>query len=476
MGSVSTVRKIDRAYIGGTRRPVTGEVRTLLAPATEMAHATLTCAAPADADAAVAAACAAAPGWQGLESAQRAAFVAAMGEHLRRAAEPLARDFAVEIGTPLAVSRGLHVDPALHVFADAPRLAVRAAAIESIDATAVRRLPLGVAVCITPWNYPLYQIATKIVPALVAGMTVVLKPSELAPRSLDALVEAAQAAALPPGVLNVVFGDAEIGKRLVTHPEIDVVSFTGSTAVGREVAAAAGRALKKVSLELGGKSAGILLRDGDLPAAVRLTVAKCFQNAGQTCAALSRLLVPRKDLDAAAKLAVAAARAYRCGDPFDGETTLGPVISGAQRDKIRAMIERAASAGAELLIGGADRPRETPHGYFIAPTIIRIASAAVEVAREEVFGPVLTLLGYAHEDEAVAIANGTPYGLAAAVWSADLSHADRIARRLRAGSVSLNGARTHPDAPFGGFGASGHGRERGVAALDAYLGTQAVHR
>jgi aldehyde dehydrogenase (NAD+)/betaine-aldehyde dehydrogenase len=472
----NTVRVIDQLYIGGGRRRATGEVRSLPAPATELAHATLTCATPAESDAAVAAACEAAGDWQGLETAHRAALVAAMGEHLRRGAESLARDFAVEIGTPFGVSQGLHVDPALHVFAAAPRLAVRAAAIESIEATAVRRMPLGVALCITPWNYPLYQIASKIVPAMVAGMTVVLKPSELAPRSLDALIDAAQAVALPPGVLNVVFGDAEIGRRLVTHADIDVVSFTGSTAIGREVAAAAGSALKKVSLELGGKSAGILLRDGDLQAAVRLTVAKCYQNAGQTCAALSRLLVPRACLDAAAALAVEAASEYRCGDPFARDTTLGPVISGAQREKIRAMIDRALNAGALLLTGGAERPRQAPRGFFLAPTIFRVASAAAEIAREEVFGPVLTLLGYEHEDEAVAIANGTPYGLAAAVWSEDLGHADRVARRLRAGSVSLNGARTHPDAPFGGFGASGWGRERGVAALDAYLGSQAVHR
>jgi acyl-CoA reductase-like NAD-dependent aldehyde dehydrogenase len=255
-----------------------------------------------------------------------------------------------------------------------------------------------------------------------------------------------------------------------------VVSFTGSRAVGRVVAAAAGGALKKVTLELGGKSAGIVLRGGDLHAAVRLTVAKCFQNAGQTCAALSRLLVPRECWDSAAALAVEAARGFRCGDPFAIETTLGPVISSRQREKILAMIDGALTAGAELLIGGTDRPRETPHGFFLAPTVVRVASATAQIAQEEVFGPVLTLLGYEHEDDAVAIANGTPYGLAAAVWCDDLGHAERFAQRLRAGSVSLNGARTQPDAPFGGFGASGYGRERGVAALDAYSGSQAMHR
>jgi aldehyde dehydrogenase (NAD+)/betaine-aldehyde dehydrogenase len=469
------VRTIDWLYVGGERRRASGEVRTLLAPASEMPHAVLTCAAPEQADAAVAAAAAATGAWQALEPSQRAARVAALGETLHARAELLARDFAVELGTRLGAARALHVDTALHVFASARALATRAAAVEALDATRVRRLPLGVALCIAPWNYPLYQIAVKIVPALVAGMTVVLKPSELAPRSLDALVEAA-AAVLPPGVLNVVFGGAAIGRRLVTHAGIDVVSFTGSTATGREVAASAGGALKKVSLELGGKSAALVLGDGDLDAAVRLTVAKCYQNAGQTCAALSRLLVPRERLASAAALAVEAARAYRPGDPFRSETTLGPVISADQRDRILALIGRARAAGAAVLTGGTERPRESPQGFFVAPTVIRAGDADAQIAQEEVFGPVLTLLGYDGENDAVAIANGTPYGLAAAIWSADLDHAERVAGRLRAGSVSLNGARTHPDAPFGGFGASGYGRERGPAALDTYLGAQAVHR
>jgi aldehyde dehydrogenase (NAD+) len=272
-----------------------------------------------------------------------------------------------------------------------------------------------------------------------------------------------------------VLGGPEIGRHLVKHAGVDMVSFTGSTAIGREVAANAGAGLKKVTLELGGKSASIVLPDGDLPAAVRQTLAKCLQNSGQTCAALTRLLVPRQQLDAAVELAVSEALTYRMGDPFAPSTRLGPVISAAHRDKIIGLITRAVAAGAVARTGGAERQGLPERGYFVAPTVLEVAGSDFEIVQEEVFGPVLTLQAYETESEAVDAANDTVYGLAGAVWSKDPARAERVATQLRAGSVSINGARTHPEAPFGGFRASGFGRERGRHGLDAYLTLQALH-
>jgi acyl-CoA reductase-like NAD-dependent aldehyde dehydrogenase len=469
------MRTVDTVFIAGAFKPAGGAEHTLVAPATESVHCSVRDADLADVDEAVSAARRAASAWAQMIPEKRGAFVASIGLILAERSEELARSFAIEIGTPLADARSLQVALALRVFAQAPALASAAAAEELIGSTRVRRVPIGVAACITPWNYPLYQIATKIVPALVAGATVVLKPSEIAPLSVQALAVAAQRTGLPPGVLNIVFGGAEIGRHLVTHPGIDVVSFTGSTMTGRQVAALAGDGLKKVSLELGGKSAGIALPDADLAQAVHQTLAKCYQNAGQTCAALTRLLVPRKQLGAAIGLAASEALIYRVGDPFESSTRLGPVASAGQWDKVTTLIQRGVAAGAELVCGGAERPREFQRGYYVAPTVMVTEQPTLEIAQTEIFGPVLTIIPYEDEIEAISIANGTPYSLAAAVWASDPGRAEGIASQLRAGSVSINGARTNPDAPFGGFGASGFGRERGRYGLDTYSTTQALH-
>jgi len=471
-----TMQTFDKLFIGGAWRDSRGASRTLLAPVTELPHATVRDAIAADVDDAVDAARGAARAWAETAPAERAALVASIGACLGERAEELARDFAVEIGTPLADARRLQVQLALRVFSQAPSLAANFSCTEHLGETLVRRVPVGVAACITPWNYPLYQIATKVVPALVAGAPVILKPSELAPLSVYALARCAELTRLPSGVLNIVFGGAEIGRQLVEHPGVDVVSFTGSTVVGRQVGALGGAALKKVTLELGGKSAGIVLADADLKHAVQQTLAKCYQNAGQTCAALTRLLVLRSQLDAATLIAAREAALYRVGDPFDPTTRVGPLISAQQRDRVIGMIQRAIDAGASVVSGGAGRPSQCSRGYFVAPTVLVVEPPNAEIAQEEVFGPVLVVQPYEDEDEAVAIANGTPFGLSGAVWSADTLHAEAVAQRLRAGSVSINGAPTHPDAPFGGFGASGFGRERGRYGLDTYSTTQALHR
>jgi aldehyde dehydrogenase (NAD+) len=471
-----TMQTFDKLFIGGAWRDSRGASRTLLAPVTELPHATVRDAIAADVDDAVDTARGAARAWAETAPTERAALVASIGACLGERAEELARDFAVEIGTPLADARRLQVQLALRVFSQAPSLAANFSCTEHLGETLVRRVPVGVAACITPWNYPLYQIATKVVPALVAGAPVILKPSELAPLSVYALARCAELTRLPSGVLNIVFGGAEIGRQLVEHPGVDVVSFTGSTVVGRQVGALGGAALKKVTLELGGKSAGIVLADADLKHAVQQTLAKCYQNAGQTCAALTRLLVLRSQLDAATLIAAREAALYRVGDPFDPTTRVGPLISAQQRDRVIGMIQRAIDAGASVVSGGAGRPSQCSRGYFVAPTVLVVEPPNAEIAQEEVFGPVLVVQPYEDEDEAVAIANGTPFGLSGAVWSADTLHAEAVAQRLRAGSVSINGAPTHPDAPFGGFGASGFGRERGRYGLDTYSTTQALHR
>jgi aldehyde dehydrogenase (NAD+) len=467
---------LESLFIGGTWREAKGVSRTLLAPATELPHATVRDAVASDVDDAVRAARGAGREWAQTSPSVRGALVAAIGVALSERAEKLGHDFAVEIGTPIADARRLQVQLALSVFAQAPALATHFAAPEHLGGTQVWRVPTGVAACITPWNYPLYQIATKIVPALVAGSPVILKPSELAPLSVYALAECAQQVGLPPGVLNIVIGGPAIGRQLIEHDEVDVVSFTGSTATGRQVGAIAGGALKKVTLELGGKSAAIVLDDADLPRAVQQTLAKCYQNAGQTCAALTRLLVPRAQLAAAGALAASEAATYRVGDPFDPATRLGPLISVQQRDRVVRLIRRAIDQGVTIVSGGPNRPAECSRGYYVQPTVLAAERPDVEIAQEEVFGPVLVLQPYEGEEEAVAIANGTPFGLSGAVWSKDPARAEGIARLLRAGSVSINGAPTHPDAPFGGFGASGYGRERGRYGLDSYATTQAVHR
>ncbi len=473
----NNLRNVDQLFIGGEWRKARGAPRTVVAPATELPLATFCDGSTADVDDAVGAAVDAAPRWAALDPRERTAFVTSIGECLAARADELAHEFAAEIGTPIADARRLHVELAVRAFRQAPALAAVVAATEQLDRSIVRRVPIGVGACITPWNYPLYQAATKIVPALVAGVPVVLKPSEIAPLSIIALAQATAEAKLPHGVLNVVFGaGADIGAHLVGHPGIDVISFTGSTGTGRRIAGLAGSLLKKVSLELGGKSASVVLDDADLPRAVGQTLEKCFQNAGQTCSALTRLLVPRRQFAAALELAGALALAYRVGDPFDPRTRLGPVISAAQRTRVTGMIRRALEDGATLISGGPERPNGPERGYFVAPTVLSVELAGIEIACEEVFGPVLTVHPYDDDEDAVRIANWTDFGLSGAVWSADPTRASALAQRLHAGSVSINGAPTHPEAPFGGFRNSGFGRERGRYGLDTYLTTQALHR
>ena len=342
---------------------------------------------------------------------------------------------------------------------------------ERVGNSLVVREPVGVVAAITPWNYPLHQIALKVAPALAAGCTVVLKPSEIAPFNAFILAEAIEAAGLPQGVFNLVTGyGADAGEALVKHRDVDMISFTGSTRAGKRISELAAQSVKRVALELGGKSASVILDDADLATAVKGTVNGCYLNSGQTCTALTRMLVPDSLYQEAARIAAEVAKSFTVGDPLAETTRLGPLSSQAQLERVRGYIRKGLQEGAELLAGGAEPPEGVPPGgYYVKPTVFGRVSNDMTIAREEIFGPVLSIIPYQDEEDAVRIANDTVYGLAGAVWSRDDARAQRVARRIRAGQVDVNGGAFNMNAPFGGFKQSGHGREAGVYGLEEFL-------
>jgi aldehyde dehydrogenase (NAD+) len=347
---------------------------------------------------------------------------------------------------------------------------------EELGHSLVVKEPVGVVGCITPWNYPLHQVVCKVAPALAAGCTVVLKPAELAPLSAAMLAETAHEIGLPAGVLNIVFGEGKVvGEAIVAHPGVDMVSFTGSLAAGRRVAAVAGDGIKKVCLELGGKSAFIVLDDAPFDKAIPAGVNNCMQNSGQTCSAWTRMLVPRARQDEAVDAAKAQLAKLTLGDPFDGATRLGPLASAAQRDRVLDYIEKGKSDGASLAAGGG-RPAHLPAGYYVEPTIFSNVEPGMTIAQEEIFGPVLSVLPYDSEADAVRMANDSIYGLAGGVWSATKERAMAVARQLRTGQVDINGGRFNALAPFGGYKKSGVGREIGPLALEEFFQLKAIQQ
>ena len=439
-------------------------------PATETVLGRVPAATAADADNAVAAARSARELWQRTSPAERAAYLAGIHAGLLTRSEEIARTITAEVGMPLKLSRRIQAGLPLAVLESYIKLLGEYTFEERIGNSLVLREPAGVAACITPWNYPLHQVIAKIAPALAAGCTVVLKPSEVAPLSAYILAEIIHEAGLPPGVFNLISGSGrEVGEHLANHPDVDLISFTGSLNAGRRVAQLAAATVKRVTLELGGKSAAVVLDDADLPTAVKTTVGVCFINSGQTCTAHSRLLVPERLYRQAAALVIAAASAYAPGDPLNDQTRLGPLVSATQRERVRDYIRQGIAEGAELLIGGVEPPESLTSGYFIQPTVFGRVTPEMTIAQEEIFGPVLSIMTYRDEEEAIRIANDTPYGLAAAVWSADPLRADHVARRLRAGQVDINGGSFNLLAPFGGFKQSGYGRELGAYGLEEFL-------
>jgi aldehyde dehydrogenase (NAD+) len=459
-------------YVGGAWTPSASRAAVdVVNPATEQVIDQVPAGDPADVDAAVVAARKAFGGWAATPAAERAGFLDAARGLLADRADDIAATIAADMGSPLPFARKVQVDLPITVLASyVELLGYYDFGGERSGNSLVVREPAGVAGMITPWNYPLHQIVAKVAAALAAGCTAVLKPSEVAPLAAYELAAIFHEINLPPGVFNLVSGTGPVaGEAIAGHPGIDAVSFTGSARAGKRVAQLASQTVKRVTLELGGKSANVILPDADLGTAVKVGVAKAFINSGQTCIALTRMLVPADEYDEAVALAVKAAGRYTVGDPMAEGTRLGPLVSAAQRDRVRGFIERGVCEGATLATGGTEPPEGTPSGYYVQPTVFSQVRPDMTIAQEEIFGPVLAVIGYGSEDEAIEIANGTRYGLAAAVWSADPDRAAAVGRRLRAGQVEINGGAFNPVAPFGGFGQSGYGRELGVHGMEEFL-------
>jgi len=423
-----------------------------------------------DIEAAVAAARGALEGWSLTPAAKRAEHLQKISDGLKARAAELGSIIAQEVGMPIKLAGRIQAGLPIANFANYAKILGEFSFEEKKGNSLVVREPVGVVGAITPWNYPLHQIALKVAPALAAGCTVVLKPSEVAPFNAFILAEVIEAAGLPKGVFNVVtgFGPAA-GEALVKHPQVDMISFTGSTRAGKRISEVAAATVKRVALELGGKSASVILEDADLAAAVKGTVNGCYLNSGQTCTALTRMLVPGSLYEEAAKLAVEAAKAFTLGDPMSEATRLGPLSSQMQLERVRSFIKKGVEEGADLLTGGADKPEGVPGGYFVKPTIFGKVKNSMTIAQEEIFGPVLSIIPYKDEEDAIRIANDSPYGLAGAVWSKDEGRAQKVARRIRAGQVDVNGGAFNMNAPFGGFKQSGRGREAGVYGLEEFL-------
>jgi len=456
----------------GPENPVTVDV---VDPSTEEPFGTVQLGGPADVDRAVAAARAAFAGFAATSVAERLDLLdritAAYTERLDRIAELISR----EMGAPRALAESAQAPAGL------AHLARTAEALDGFEFTErrgtseLRHVPIGVCGLITPWNWPANQIMCKVAPALAAGCTMVLKPSEFTPFSALVIAEAIDAAGVPPGVFILVVGDGPgVGAAIAAHPGIDMVSFTGSTAAGIAVARAAAETVKRVSQELGGKSANIVLADADLEQAVRQGVTRCMVNSGQSCNAPTRMLVPRDRLSEAESIAAATAGALRVGAPGAGDTNLGPVANHRQFDRVQELITVGIDEGATLVCGGTGRPDGIDRGWFVRPTVFSDVRNDMRIAREEVFGPVLTILPYDSEDEAVAIANDTEYGLSGYVQGGTTERAALVAARLRTGQVHLNGAGADFAVPFGGFKRSGNGREWGREGLEEFLEVQAI--
>lgn len=428
-----------------------------------------------DVDRAVRAARAAFDTWSTRPVEERAALLRRLQAGLTARQDELARTITGELGMPIALSKPIQVGTPIAVTGTYVQLLQDLAFEEQVGNSLVVREPVGVVACITPWNYPLHQTIAKVAPALAAGCTVILKPSEVAPLNAFMLAEILHEAGVPPGVFNLVSGTGPVvGEALVRHPEVDMVSFTGSTRAGRRVSELASATVKRVSLELGGKSASIILDDANLKTAVKRSVGNCFLNSGQTCTAHTRLLVPRAQHEEAVKLAAEVAAGFTVGDPFKGEAKLGPVISDAQRTRVREYIQQGLREGAKLVAGGPEQPEGLSKGYYVKPTVFANVTPEMTIAQEEIFGPVLAIMPYDDEDDAVRIANSTIYGLAGGVWSEDVERAKRVARRMRTGQVDINGGRFNPLAPFGGYRQSGHGRELGRYGLEEFQELKAM--
>ena len=466
----------DKFFIGGKWVEPKGRgTLEVINPASEEAFATIGMGTAEDVDAAAKAARAAFPAWSCSSVDERRAVIQKIIDGLKARGAEMAAAISDEMGAPIGFAKAAQLGAGLGHFKHILAVLENYQFEEVRGTTRIVKEPAGVCGFITPWNWPLNQIACKVAPALAAGCTMVLKPSEIAPVSAYLLTEIIAECGLPAGVFNLVNGDGPtVGAAIAAHPEIDLVSFTGSTRAGREVAKAAADDIKRVTQELGGKSANIILDDApNFAKAVAGGVAGCFGNSGQSCNAPTRMLVPQSRMDEAIEVAKAAAAKAIAGDPKAEATRLGPVVSEVQFDKIQFLIEKGIAEGAELIVGGPGRPDGLDKGYYVQPTVFARANNDMTIAREEIFGPVLSIIGYEDDADAVRIANDTDYGLSGYV-SGEASHAQQIARQLRTGNVHINGAGPDFSAPFGGYKKSGNGREWGVEGFEEFLETKAM--
>ena len=466
----------NKFYINGEWvEPAGRETIDVINPATEEAFATISMGTAEDVDAAAKAARAAFPAWSQSSVEERKTVLQKIMAGIQARAGDLAAAITSEMGAPVGLANAAQVPSGLGHFAAVLPVLENYKFQETRGSTLIVKEAAGVCGFITPWNWPLNQIACKVAPALAAGCTIVLKPSEVAPINAYILAEIIDECGLPPGVFNLVNGDGpNVGAAISAHPEVDVVSFTGSTRAGREVARAAADGIKRVTQELGGKSANIILDDtADFGKAVFSGVLNCFGNSGQSCNAPTRMLVPKARMGEAIESAKAAAAKAVVGDPNSEGTSLGPVVSELQFNKINALIEAGIKEGAELIAGGPGRHDGLDKGYFIKPTVFANVTNDMTIAREEVFGPVLTIIGYDDDADAIAIANDTEYGLSGYI-SGEPAHAQQIALQIRTGMVHINGAPLDISAPFGGYKKSGNGREWGLEGFEEYLETKAM--
>jgi aldehyde dehydrogenase (NAD+) len=462
---------IDGAWVD----PIRAHDFQVTNPTTEDAIATISLGSAADVDKAVAAAKKAFETYSEWTADRRVALLRQIVDVYRAKSEEMAETISAEMGAPMSLARKAQVPAGLGHLAEAINVLEHFQFEEVRGSTLMRKEPIGVCGLITPWNWPMNQIACKVAPALAAGCTMVLKPSEMAPLSAYLFTQILDEAGVPAGVFNLVNGDGlTVGAAIASHPDVAMVSFTGSTRAGVAVATAAAPSVKRVTQELGGKSAFIVLDHADFAKAVRDGVQTCFRNTGQSCNAPTRMLVPKSRMAEAAAIAKTEAEGVRVGDPHGKDTMLGPLASKAQFDKVQRMISQGIEEGAKLVVGGAGRPDGFEKGYFVKPTVFTEVRNDMTIAREEIFGPVLCLIPYQNEDEAVRIANDSPYGLAGFVASGDLDRGRAIAKRIRAGNVHINNARIDFGACFGGYKQSGNGREWGKAGFEEFLELKAV--
>ena len=462
---------IDGAWVD----PVTPKSRPVVNPATEQPMYDIALGSAADVDRAVAAARRAFETYSQTSREERVALLTRIVEVYKSRMKDIGAAISDEMGAPLAFAEKFQAGAGLGHILSTLEVLKTYHFEEPLGSAMVVREPVGVVGMITPWNWPLNQITCKVAPALAAGCTMILKPSEFTPSSALIFAEVLHAAGVPPGVFNLVNGlGPEVGAAMSGHPGIDMISFTGSTRAGIDVAQRAAPTVKRVSQELGGKSPNIILEDADLQKAVTGGVAHVFNNSGQSCNAPTRMLVPQSKMNDVIALAKAVAEKTKAGDPRAADTNIGPVVSSIQWEKIQALIRKGVEEGATLVAGGPGRPEGVEKGYYVRPTVFANVTNDMTIAREEIFGPVISIIGFKDEEEAVKIANDTPYGLAGYVSAGTLEHARKVARQIRAGNINLNGVPNERTAPFGGYKQSGNGREWGRFGLEDFLEVKAV--